>query len=263
MAADSFYKVFEKVKYKIILGLTGTIDRLDGKQTLLTDKCPIIDSITMEEAISKKWLAPYNEYKLLIEPDDLDEYRKHHQDFMKYFAKFNFDFNLAMECVGGRKSGVKVVMKAYQVQYEYAKKLCTLPVNHPNYRATLTEIFNEVKACAYAWNKALKDRKAYVMDHPKKVEIARQILNARADKKCITFSATKKAAEEINIGYVLHSGKTKKKRQLTKDEFDALETGVLNTSKALDCGADIPGLNLGVILCNTSSSIQKRQRFKA
>lgn len=261
MAADSFYKVFERVKYKIILGLTGTIDRLDGKQTLLTDKCPIIDSITMEEAIDEGWLAPYIEYKVLIEPDDLDEYRQYHQDFMKYFAKFNFDFKLAMECVGGRKVGTRVVMKAFQVQYEYAKSLCTLPTSHPNYRATVSEIFAEIKACAYAWNKALRDRKSYVMNHPKKVEVTRQILNARADKKCITFSATKKIAEEINVGYVLHSGKTKKKRQLTKDEFDQLKTGVLNTSKALDCGADIPGLNVGVILSNSSSSIQKRQRL--
>lgn len=261
MAADTFYKVFEKVKYKIILGLTGTIDRLDGKQTLLTDKCPIIDSITMEEAIGNGWLSPYVEYKVLIEPDDLDVYRKHHQDFMKYFAKFNFDFKLAMECVSGRKVGTKVVMKAFQVQYEYAKSLCSLPIHHPNYKSTVSELFAEIKASAYAWNKALRDRKDYVMNHPKKVEIAKQILNARLDKKCITFSATKKAAEEINIGHVLHSGQTKKKRGITKDEFDALETGVLNTSKALDCGADIPGLNVGVILCNTSSSIQKRQRL--
>lgn len=236
MAADTFYQVFQKVKYKIILGLTGTIDRLDGKQTLLTDKCPIVDTVSMEESIKNGWLSPYTEYKVLIEPDDIEVYQQHHRDFMKYFAKFNFDFNLAMECVGGRKRGNVVVMKAFQVQYEYAKSLCTLPTNHPNYRNTVSEIFAEIKACAYAWNKALKDRKEYVMNHSKKVEIARQILQARSDKKCITFSATKKAAEEIGIGYVLHSGKTKKKRQLTKDEFDALETGVLNTSKALDCG---------------------------
>ena len=47
------------------------------------------------------------------------------------------------------------------------------------------------------------------------------------------------------------------------DEFNELVHGVLNSSKALDVGADIQGLNLGIILSGSSSSIQKRQRVKA
>lgn len=260
-AAETFYEVFEKVKYKIILGLTGTIDRLDGKQTLLTDKCPIIDQLTMEEAIKNKWLAPYTEYKVLVEVNDIDVYKKHNEDFMKYFAKFNFDFDLAMQCVSGVKVGNRIIKKAHQVQYDYAKKICTISPYSSTYNDAVRQIFGEIKASAFAWNRALRARKEFVMNHPKKIEITKKILEARKDKKAITFSATIKAAEEIGIGYVLHSGKTKKKRGIVKDEFDKLDTGVLNTSKALDVGADVPGLNLGIILCNTSSSIQKRQRL--
>lgn len=261
MAADSFYKVFEKVKYKLVFGLTGTLDRLDGKEVLIKDKCPIIDKITMEEAIEYGWLSPYKEYKVLVDVD-LEDYNLLNNSFLKHFAFFNYDFNLAMSCVSGERSktGFK---ESFLVRYEYAKSLCQLNVNNPGYKAKVSEINKEVAVNAFGWNRALKARKEFVMNHPKKIELAKKILNARTESKAITFSATIAAAEKIGIGHVLHSGKTKKKRKLTKEEFDALDKGVLNTSKALDCGADIPGLNLGIILCNTSSSIQKKQRLNA
>lgn len=259
-AADSFYTVFKKVKYKLILGLTGTLDRLDGKETLLKQKCPVVDEVSMEDAIENGWLSPYKEYKVMLDVD-LTEYNTHNQDFIKYFSVFDFDFNLAMECVSGKKVANRVVKEAYLVRYEYAKSRCSLPYTHPNYAATVKSLNKEITASAYAWNRALQAKNAFIKEHPKKIEIAQKILNARQGCKAITFSATIKAAEKIGIGYTLHSGNTKKKRKLTKDEFDKLENGVLNTSKALDCGADIPGLNLGIILCNSSSSIQKKQRL--
>ena len=259
-AADSFYTVFQKVKYKLILGLTGTLDRLDGKETLLKKKCPVVDEITMEQAIDNEWLSVYKEYKVLLNVD-LTEYNTANQEFLKYFAVFNFDFNLAMECVAGKKVANKIVKQPHLVRYEYAKKQCQLPQGHPQYTPTVQALNKEITASAYGWNRALRARKDFVMNHDYKIEVAKKILEARKDSKAITFSATIKSAEKIGIGYTMHSGKTKKKRKLTKDEFDALDKGVLNTSKALDCGADIPGLNLGIILCNTSSSIQKRQRL--
>lgn len=259
-AAESFYEVFDKVKYKLILGLTGTLDRLDGKETLLKEKCPIIDEISMQDAIDNGWLSDYQEYKVLLDVD-LESYKDANQRFLKYFSVFNFDFNLAMACMSGVKSKNRVIKKPHVVRYEYAKKLCTLSPHDANYYSTVSNINKELTASVYGWGKALRERKDFVMNHPKKVEIAKLILNNRLDKKCVTFSATIKQAEKIGIGYTLHSGQTKKKRGITKDEFDKIDVGVLNTSKSIDCGADIPGLNLGIILCNTSSSIQKRQRL--
>lgn len=261
-ASESFIKVFERVKYKLILGLTGTLDRLDGKEVLLKEKCPVIDEITTKEAIEKGWLSPYKEYKVLLDVN-LTDYNNANQDFLKYFSVFNFDFNLAMNCVTGEKKGTKVIKPSHLVRYEYAKKRCTLPLNHPQYTSTVKALHSEITASAFGWSRSLKIRKDFVMSHPKKLEITRMILNARKDSKAITFSATIKDAEAIGIGYVLHSGKTKKKRGIIATEFNLLEKGVLNTSKSLDVGADIPGLNLGVILCNVSSSIQKKQRLKA
>lgn len=119
----------------------------------------------------------------------------------------------------------------------------------------------EMDAIVFTWNRSLKARKSFVMNHPKKVEITRQILSARPFSKAITFSATIKQAEKIGTGFVVHSGKTKRKNRMTIKEFSNLPNGVINSSKSLDEGADIRGLNLAIILCNTSSKTQKTQRI--
>jgi molecular chaperone DnaK (HSP70) len=54
-----------------------------------------------------------------------------------------------------------------------------------------------VMANAMGFMKAMKARKDFVMSHPKKIEIARKILDSRKDRKCITFSATIKDAEKF------------------------------------------------------------------
>jgi len=261
MAAETFYQIFSQRHPKLVLGLSATFSRLDGRHELLNHYCPIVDVLDVKEAIANKWLSPYKEYKVLIEPSDISEYYGYNAEFLNAFAYFNNDFALAMRCVGGVKKGNIVIKPSHFVRYEYAQELCTLSYSNPRYKETVRQINNEVTAMAFTWSRALQARKGYVMNHPKKVEITRMILEARPNTKAITFSATIKQAEKIGNGYVIHSGKTKKKNRLTMDEFALLSTGVIHTAKSLDEGADISGLNLAIILCNTSSQTQKTQRL--
>lgn len=260
LGADTFFHIFDKRKPKLVLGLSATFNRLDGRHQLLEHYCPVCDIINLQEAIANKWLSPYKEYKVLIEPDDIDIYRQASSDFFNAFSYFNNDFALAMKCVTGIKKGNVVVKASHFVRYEYAQRLCTLPVNHHNYKDAVNAIFKEVTAVTFTWSRALQARKAYVMNHPKKLEITRKILAYRPNVKAITFSATIKQAEKIGNGLVVHSGKTKKKNRITMEEFAKFSTGVIHTAKSLDEGVDIPGLNLAIILCNTSSQTQKTQR---
>lgn len=109
--------------------------------------------------------------------------------------------------------------------------------------------------------RALKGRKAFVQSHPKKFEIARKILDARTDKKAITFSATIKDAEFLNKDeYVLHSKQSKKYNNEILAKFNDSEVGVIHSSKSCDQGVDIKGLSLGIILSTDSSKIRKTQR---
>ena len=243
-ASDLFGKVFQQVSYKMIIGLTATIERLDGKETYIIKYCPVIDTITLDEAVKNGWLSPYKEYKILLDVD-LTTYLEDDQNFKKCFSFFDFNFDLAMKCVTD-----------WTARLEYAKVIYS--GSDPKKK---TEVNKLVLANAFGFSKSLHKRKEFIYNHPKKVEIANLILEHRQDKKAITFSPTIKVAEKIKYGFTLHSKQTKKKRGLTMDEFIPLKEGVLNTSKSLDEGADIPGLNLAIILGVSSSSRQKVQRI--
>jgi superfamily II DNA or RNA helicase len=234
--SDTFYAIFNERKPSIVLGLSATFSRLDGRHVLLNKFCPVCDTIEIEEAVKNKWLSPYKEYKVVLDVDDIEVYREHNRQFIEAFGFFNFDFHLAMKCL-------------------------TNIIQRRVYGKAMGVSAKEMDGIVFTWNRALKARKKFVTDHPKKVEIAQKILRARPHAKAITFSATIKQAEKIGGGPVVHSGKTKKKNRMTMDEFSSYQTGVIHTAKSLDEGADVPGLNLAIILCNTSSQTQKTQRI--
>lgn len=234
--SETFYEVFKQRNPSMVLGLSATFSRLDGRHELLDKFCPVCDVISIKEAIDNKWLSPYKEYKVIITPDDIEEYRQLNKTFNEMFAIFNFDFELAMNCL------TNIVKRRV-----YAKKM-GIPAS-------------DMDGIVFSWQRALKGRKAYVMNHPKKLELTRKILAYRQDKKAITFSATIAQAEKIGGGYVVHSKQTKKKNRISVEEFSQLPFGVMHTAKSLDEGADIKGLNLAIILSNTSSQTQKTQRL--
>ena len=94
-ASETFQEIFRKVKYRYILGLTATFERLDGKHEILQKYCPVIDRVTTEEALVNGWLSEFKEYQVLIDVDDIDEYKEYNKEFTEHFEFFNFDFNLA------------------------------------------------------------------------------------------------------------------------------------------------------------------------
>jgi len=118
-----------------------------------------------------------------------------------------------------------------------------------------------VHAQAFGFMRALKERKDFIYNHPKKIEIANLILSYRPDSKAITFWKTIKMAEKVKHGFVLHSGQTKKKRGLTMEEFNKLEKGCINSSKALNEGVNAVGLNLGIIGGLDSSKTTRTQQI--
>ena len=109
-ASEEFSKVFEVAgcvpysernkQHPYILLLTATLERLDGKHTLLEKYCPIFDTVTMEEARREGYISNYKIYNLglkLSEKDE-EEYNKIHSTFNSNFAKFEHRFELAMAC---------------------------------------------------------------------------------------------------------------------------------------------------------------------
>jgi superfamily II DNA or RNA helicase len=235
MVADTFSKIFTCISYKLILCLTGTLDRLDGKQYILKQYAPVCDLITLEEAVEKQWVAEFKQYKVYVEVD-LSEYDRLNAAFTHHFSWFSYEFDVAMACV-----------KDFQARQRYAKNRgCDV---------------QDVTIHAMGFIRNMKARKAFVYDHPKKIEVANRILQAREDKKIITFTKSVEHAKLLCCGEIYHGKMAKKKKDKVMDAFNLAEKGILNSCQALNVGLDVQGINTVVIISGDSSSIVKKQRI--
>lgn len=247
-AASSFKQVFEKVKYKMVLGLTATYERLDGKEELIKKYCPVIDKISLQEALFNNWVSKYKEYLVLIDVDDIEVYKNLNKEFTSHFEFFNFDFDLAMKFIG--KDG-------YKYRLAYRDRLVPSDASIE----TKSEMFKAITIHAMGFMRAMQQRKAFINNHPKKIEIARQILQARPNSKIITFSNNIKMAESIGGGEVFSGKTSKKKGRTTMENFNLKPTGVLHTIKKVIEGMDVKGLSVAINLGLDSSEIKAIQKL--
>lgn len=244
-AADQFSQVFKTIKYKLILGLTATIERLDGKHELIKKYCPVVDTVTIEVAKLNGWVSDFTEYQVIISPEDIDIYRQYNKDFVANFEFFNFNFGLAMSLLG--KTGFKNKIKLRD-------ELC-----RNNSNANPSDVLKQINYHSTAFMRSLQNRKKFIYNHPQKIEVAREIIKYRSDKKIITFSANTKMAESVGIGYVYTGKEGKKKNRITIDEFIKLDKGVINSCKLAIEGFDCPGLSVGIVLGVDSSATKAIQ----
>ena len=218
---------------------------MDGKHTLVEKHCPVIDEITLETAKLNGWVSDFTEYQVIITPDDIDNYRNYNKEFVANFEYFNYDFGLAMSLLGpvGFKNKIKL-----------RDELCK---NNPN--TNPSDVLKQINYHSAAFMKALQNRKKFIYNHPQKIEVAREIIKYRSDKKIITFSANTNMAESIGIGYVYTGKEGKKKNRITIDEFIKLDKGVINSCKLAIEGFDCPGLSVGIVLGVDSSATKAIQ----
>ena len=245
--SDDFSKIFECVKYKLILGLTATFERLDGKHIIMQKYCPIVDLVSFAECLANGWVADYKEYVVLIDVDNIQEYKLLNKEWTEHFEFFQFNFGLAMSMVKrgvGWKNKLAYRDVLYKGDDEKKKKEILQSINYHSIRFMQT----------------MQQRKSFINNHPKKIEIARKIIDARLDKKIITFSNNVNMAEAIGIGEVYTGRISKKRSSIMIEEFNASENGVLNTCAKANEGLDIKGLSVAIVLGTDSSETKARQR---
>ncbi len=245
--SDDFSTIFNKVKYKLILGLTATFERLDGKHIIMQKYCPIVDSISILECQVNNWVSQYKEYIVLIDVDNIDEYNSYNKEWIKHYEFFQYNFSLAMKMCGpeGWKAKLAYRDELYKGSDESKRK----------------EILQQINYHSAGFMRTMTKRKAFINNHPKKIEIAKKIIEARSDRKIITFSNNVKMAEAIQNGKNVYTGRISKKRSATMiEEFNQASTGVLNTCAKANEGLDIRGLSVAIILGTDSSETKARQR---
>ena len=242
--ANLLIQVFESIKYKLILGLTATFERLDERHKLIAKYCPIVDTVTLQEAQLNGWVANYKEYLVLIDVEDINLYQDYNKQFTEHFEFFNYDFNLAMSMLGPKGLTNKI---------KYRDELCK---DNPDMKS---EILKAIIYHANGFIRAIQNRKKFVYEHPEKIRLTQEIIKHRPDSKIVTFSANTKMAEAIGVGYVYTGKEGKKKNRITLEEFSTMSSGVLNTCKLAEAGMDIPGLSVGIMLGVNSSETKAQQ----
>lgn len=228
-------EIFTCVDYNMILGLTATIERLDGKEIIVKSYAPVCDEITIDEATSNGWLSPYKEYVVMLDVD-MTEYNKWNQEFIGFFSQMGYDFNLGM-------------------------RLTTNIIERRKYAKKLGLDQKQFDAVCFGWMDRLRKRKKFVQSHPHKLEIARKILDARKDKKCIVFASTIKECEQLaqKNELVLHSQRSKKDNSAAIDAFNQLNCGNVFSVRSAKTGLDLKGLSVEIIMNTDSSKISKVQ----
>lgn len=243
-AANTLIGVFTTVKYKLILGLTATFERLDERHKLLEKYCPIVDTVTLQEAQLNGWVSQYNEYLVLIDVDDLDLYKQYNKEFVEHFEFFQYDFGKAMSMIGP---------KGLSNRLAYRDELCK------GDDSMKKEMLKAITYHATGFVRAIQSRKKFVYEHPEKLRLAEEIIKYRSDKKIVTFCANTKVAESFSVGQVYTGKDNKKKNRTTIEEFSTKRSGVLHTCKLMEAGADIAGLSVGIMLGVNSSEIKSQQ----
>jgi superfamily II DNA or RNA helicase len=245
--SDLFKEVFNCVKYKLILGLTATFERLDGKEKIAARYCPVVEEITKMECLANGWISDYKEYQVLLEVDNISEYKEMNKEFIRYFEFFNYDFNKATKCCG--KDGWKYKLQLRDEMYK------------GNDESKKKEMLQLITINSMGLMRTVQRRKAFINNHPKKIEIAKRIMEARKDAKIITFSNNVKMAEAIQNGENVYTGKLSKKRSETMiDDFLTGKITQLNSCAKLDAGFDDPEVSVAIILGTDSSEIKAIQR---
>ena len=233
---SSSYKEIYTLPFKYFLGMSPLVERSDNKHISLLRMYPLLDSCSKEEAIANKWLDDYKEYKVVIDVDDFSVYKESDAKFNNYLRFFNYDFNLALECV-----------KKKETRYSLASfKSCKIDL---------------VNACTFGFNRELKKKIQFVQSHPKKIALAKRILDSRTSSKAIIFSPTIEISKEFE-GIYYNSSMKSRERAHNLSRFQGSYYGTLSAVESIPAGIDLKGCNLAIMLCNNSSFTTKEKKLE-
>lgn len=297
--AKKFPGVFSSVSSRAIIGLTATLGFKGIMRDMVDAFCPVIDTVTTQEALDNGWVSDHVIYNLGIELPTADkaEYNKLNQSFHKYFSTFNHDWDTAVKCASDE---------------DYARRFAI--------SRNLDREYVQIRA----WNfmRTMRARKDFLYNAPVKLRVCEQIVSRFPDRKTITFSQSTDFADQLSerlgdIAIAYHSSlntevvddrdkliaraKIIKRNGGNKTVYVDIETGeqhswrsikeaypdkhltrkgkstlrdealrkfgdnrykinVMCTAKALDVGLDIPDIDMGIIASGTSTTRQNIQR---
>tara|TARA_R110002012_G_scaffold275150_1_gene461665 strand:- start:7 stop:1185 length:1179 start_codon:yes stop_codon:yes gene_type:complete len=235
--AEQFIKVFDKIKYEFIFGLTATIERADGMHEILLEYAPIIDEVSIEECHSNGWVSDYLVYNLAVPmyDDEKEAYEDANKKFRYAAGRLGF---------GGSSS------------FNNARSLLNNKDAAPEQRAMAAIYYN-----------SMRKRGDICKNSQAKIPVIKELLDKFDDRKALLFSASTKFADEVQeeLGEMclsFHSKRTKKEQKeiLKKFKDGRTKQRVISSVKALNAGFDVPDCSLGIVAAGNSRKLDNIQR---
>jgi len=292
-AADEFSKVFEQTTYRLILGLTATLERIDGRHEMLSEKAPIFDSVSLDEAKREGYVSNFNTFNwgLDLTEEEQEKYNVIHSIFNSTYAYFQHNFEMAMVCSNGVNALGKIG-DTWKTGGEWR-----LLFAHANgWDETEGHFYSpaNVSKKAQQWRRAMMDRKKFIYTAQVKVDAIRQLVE-KFPCKTMVFSENSEFADRVekelgseicrayhtNLATIettervetfLKNGSVKvsyKKRKLGKDKLKKMilssfmerdGINVIATVRALDEGYDNDQVKMAIMASYSSSKRQDTQR---
>lgn len=243
--AETFRRVFDAVSYEYVLGLTATADKDPDRALIIRTYCPIIHTITLEQAQKHSWISEYVVYNVPVTMTDVERkvYEKVNTQYHRFFSFFDGKFDVARRAL---------------TDANFRKQLAA--------RLAMTE--SDLYVRGVNWQRYMQKRQQLFKESDSKLDMAVRICNLFEDEKVLTFSQSisfiDRLTERIgdkSVSY--HSKRTKKQLKEALELFNAKKSrvSVLNSGKALDLGMDIPDIKTAVITSGTSGTRQFIQRL--
>ena len=297
MASEQFSRIFTLIKYKWIMGLTATIERLDGKEKLLKKYAPVCDTITQQEAIRQGWISDFVEINLAVPLSVGEEQGMHNLDkqVRHYLSKFGSDFEVMRSCMNqaGAKSyaalmypgedpdvaGKQLVVSAVQGYRLIKKRQEFLYKTQRKVDATV-ELIKEfgLKTIMFSQSTDFADKVNHVLGdcsvvYHSNLETQNRLITKTKEYKTQSgannFIANNPEAKVKQSGNLwICSWKESTKFGVKKQKDEALrlfkdarsKKQVIVTAKALDQGFDVKDIELGIEASRTSNPTQRIQR---
>ena len=235
--AEQFIKVFDKITYQFIFGLTATIERTDGMHEVLLQYAPVIDEVPIEECHRNGWVSDYLVYNLKVPmyEDEQEDYDKANKQFRYAAGQIGF---------GGSQS------------FNAAKRYLNDKDADPNKRAMAAIYYN-----------SMRKRGDICKNSQAKIPVIKALLDKFNDRKALLFSASTKFADDVqeelgDICLSFHSKRTKKEQTqiLKKFKDGRTKQRVISSVKALNAGFDVPDCSLGIVAAGSSKKLDNIQR---
>ncbi len=292
---EEFSKVFDCVKRQFTIGLTAKEREEPEEQELLSRHAPIVDKLPLEEALEKGYVSEFVIYNLglILDKKTQRRYDRLNSDFIKYFSTFDFNLTLMFNAIGDDQVcenlakemqwSPKVVkihaVNANRIMQERKKMLYNAEIIRETAHKIVEKFpgkkiitFSEVTRTADQLNETLED--AGFSTGVYHSSLATEVRNksgkviARAVKVDGKTKYKDKKGDiytwkQLKFAYRNHKlerfSQDRLKDQVIED-YKNSKINILNTARALNVGANIPGIDVAILCSFNSSTIDSIQR---